>query len=74
MVIRRTRFLRRLWRAITVSVNASDKRNTSLARTAFSNRDSVGCDANDPPVIGSRPARSFITGSKASRAASLPSA
>ena len=35
---------------------------------------SVGCDANDPPATGSRPASSFITGSSASRAASLPSA
>ena len=53
MVIRGTHFLRRLWRAITASANASDKRSKS--RAAFSNRDSVGCDANKPPVIGSRP-------------------
>ena len=43
---------RRWWLAMTVSARASPKAYNSPRRTAFSNRDSVGCEPRAAPVRG----------------------
>jgi hypothetical protein len=74
-VIRRARPRRRFrCRSITASARSSPIRYSARGPTLFSKRERVGCEASASPSIGSRPARSFCTGSFARRAASLPSA
>jgi len=75
-VIRRTfrRRNRRRCHVITVSANVTPNRYRSTMPTPFSNRDSVGCDANDRPVTGSRSSTSLCTGSSPRRPTSLQSA
>src|ERR1022692_41363 len=60
-------------RSITHSASATPIRYSEATSTAFSNLDSVGCEASAAPLTGSRPTRRFWIGSSASRAASLPS-
>jgi hypothetical protein len=59
---------RRRWCAMTVSASTCPIVSNSRHPTAFSNRESVGCEARAGPTIGSRSTSSLWIASSATRA------